>query len=206
MLFLPPFRSYDISSSSSIHDTVNEFESYDGMFRKRTFIPLMVGLGLSLAIVAASYGLSFIFREDIRTSAIILLITTFGIGLSFIPKVNQIEKSFQLGMYFILIFCIVIASMADIRQLVNISFSLFWYVALAMFGSHILHAFIARLFRIDADTVIISGSALICAPPFVPVVAGALRNREVILTGLFVGIAGYALGNYLCVFVAYMLK
>ena len=109
-------------------------------------------------------------------------------------------------MYFILIFCVVVSSMADIRQLANISFSLFYYVGLAMFGSHILHAFIAKFFKIDADTVIISGSALICSPPFVPVVAGALKNREIILTGLTVGIVGYAVGNYLGVLIAYLLK
>jgi uncharacterized membrane protein len=96
--------------------------------------------------------------------------------------------------------------MADVRKLVNISFDLFWYVGLAMFGSHILHALLARVFKIDADTVIISGSALICSPPFVPVVAGALRNREIILTGLVVGIAGYAVGNYLGVIIAYALR
>jgi uncharacterized membrane protein len=75
-----------------------------------------------------------------------------------------------------------------------------------MFASHALHIFIARIFNIDADTVLISGSALICSPPFVPVVAGAIKNRDVILTGLVVGIAGYAVGNYLGIAVAYILK
>jgi uncharacterized membrane protein len=161
---------------------------------------------LSLLIVAASYGLSLLFPEEFMTAAIILLITTFSIGLSFVPKINKIKKAFQGGMYIILIFCLVVASMADLRQLANITFSLFWFVALVMFGSHFLHALIAKFFRLDADTVIISGAALICSPPFVPVIAGALKNREVILTGLAVGIAGYAVGNYLGVFIAYVLK
>jgi uncharacterized membrane protein len=59
---------------------------------------------------------------------------------------------------------------------------------------------------LDADTVIILGSALICSLPFVPVIAGALKNREIILTGLTVGIAGYAVGNYLGVLIAFILK
>ena len=71
---------------------------------------------------------------------------------------------------------------------------------------HILHIFIARIFKIDADTVLISGTALICSPPFVPVAAGAIKNRDVILTGMVVGIAGYAIGNYLGIAVAYLLK
>ena len=167
---------------------------------------MLAAFGLSVAILGVSYFLGNLLPADYSTAAIILFITTFGIAFSFIPKIKSIKKTFQLGMYIILIFCITVSSMADIKQLANISFSLFYYVGLAMFGSHILHAFIAKFFKIDADTVIISGSALICSPPFVPVVAAAIKNREVILTGLTVGIAGYAIGNYLGVLLAFALR
>jgi len=184
----------------------DEFESYDGIFKKETFLPLLGALGLSAAILGVSFAISLLFPEEFKTAAIILFITSFGIAASFIPKIKNIKKTFQLGMYLILIFCLTVASMADVSKLADVSFSLFYYVGLAMFGSHILHVFIARIFKIDADTVLISGAALICSPPFVPVVAGALKNREIILTGLVVGIAGYALGNYLGIAVAYILK
>jgi len=206
LTFLRPFKSPEVDPSLAEVNPEDDFDSYEGVFKRKTLLPLMGAFGLSLVIVAVSYGLSLLFPEDFMTAAVILLITTFGIGLSFIPKINRIEKTFQGGMYIILIFCLVVASMADIRQLTDISFSLFWFIGLAMFGSHILHALIAKFFKIDADTVIISGSALICSPPFVPVVAGALKNREVILTGLVVGIAGYAVGNYLGILIAYILK
>jgi uncharacterized membrane protein len=184
----------------------DEFESYDGFFKRKIFVPLLGAFGISVAILGVSYALSMLFPKDFSTAAIILFITSFGIIASFIPKIKAIKKTFQLGMYLILIFCLTVASMADITKLADISFSLFYYVGLAMYGSHILHALIARIFKIDADTVIISGSALICSPPFVPVVAGALKNREIILTGLVIGIAGYAVGNYLGILVAYILR
>jgi len=207
LLILPPFKSPETGAIKvgklNIED---EYESYEGYFKRKTFLPVLGAFGLSVLIFGISYGASLLFPENFATAVIILLITTFGIAFSFIPRIKNIQKSFQTGMYIILIFCIVVSSMADVRQLVNISFDLFWYVALAMFGSHILHAFLARFFKIDADTVIISGCALICSPPFVPVVAGALKNREVILTGLVVGIVGYAVGNYLGVIIAYALK
>ncbi len=207
LTFLPPFKSPDNGNLKKKQiDVEDDFDSYDGIFKKEIFLPLLGAFGLSLAIVGVSYGLSMLLPEQFSTAAIILFITSFGIGFSFVPKIKKIKKTFQTGMYIILIFCLVVSSMADIRQLADITFSLFWYVGLAMFGSHILHAFLARFFKIDADTVIISGSALICSPPFVPVIAGALRNREVILTGLAVGIAGYAVGNYLGVIIAYALK
>jgi uncharacterized membrane protein len=207
LMWLRPFKAPETGNLTVSNINLEEqYESYTGFFKRKTFLGVLAAFGLSVLIFGSSYGLSMLFPEDFSTAAIILLITTFGIVFSFVPKVKNIEKTFQAGMYIILIFCLVVSSMADIRKLVNISFDLFWYVALAMFGSHILHAFLARFLKIDADTVIISGSALICSPPFVPVVAGALRNREVILTGLIVGIAGYAIGNYLGVLIAYALK
>ncbi|WP_297091757.1 DUF819 family protein [uncultured Draconibacterium sp.] len=205
--FLPPFKP--AKKENERLQQVNleeEYESYEGMFRKSTFLPLMGALGLSVAILGLSYAISLLVPKDYSTAVIILLITSFGIAFSFVPKIKAIKKTFQLGMYLILIFCLTVASMADISKLSNISFSLFYYVALAVYGSHIIHIILARIFKVDADTVIISTSALICSPPFVPVVAGALKNRQVILTGLVVGIAGYAVGNYLGVLIAYLLK
>ena len=67
-------------------------------------------------------------------------------------------------------------------------------------------ALISIFFRIDTDTMLITSTALICSPPFVPVVAGALRNKEIIITGITVGIIGYAIGNYLGFFVAQFLS
>lgn len=206
-LFLPKFKAPESSKIKVKEiDLEEEYESYKGMFQKDTFWPLLGAFGLSVAILGVSYAISLLLPKEYSTAAIILFITSFGIGLSFVPKIKAIKKTFQLGMYLILIFCLSVSSMADISELSNISFSLFYYVGLAMYGSHIIHILLARIFKIDADTVLISASALICSPPFVPVVAGALKNRQVILTGLVVGIAGYAVGNYLGVLVAYLLK
>ncbi len=204
LTFLRPFKKAEVTGEP---DNLDEaFDSYRGILLRKNLFPILAAFGLSVGITGVSFLLSKLFPADFSTAAIILLITTFGIGFSFVPRVKRIKMTFQAGMYLILIFCLVVASMADIRQLADISFSLFWYVGLAMFGSHILHALLARVFRLDADTVIISGSALICSPPFVPVIAGALKNREVILTGLIIGIAGYAVGNYIGVFLAYLLR
>lgn len=204
--FLPAFKPAEHAVDVGEFDVEEEYESYTGILSKKIALPLLGAFGLSVAILGVSYAISLLVPPDYSTAAVILLITTFGIVLSFVPKVKKIKKTFQLGMYLILIFSLTVASMADVSKLSNISFSLFYYVAFAIFGSHIVHIALARIFKVDADTVIISTSALICSPPFVPVIAGALRNREVILTGMFVGIVGYAIGNYLGVLVAYLLK
>ena len=110
-------------------------------------------------------------------------------------------------MYFIIVFCLIVSSMADLRGMFQVdALNLFLFVAMAVFGSMIVHVFLSWIFKVDSDTTIITITALTYSPPFVPVVAGALKNKEVIISGLTVGILGYAFGNYLGVFIAYFLK
>jgi uncharacterized membrane protein len=40
----------------------------------------------------------------------------------------------------------------------------------------------------------------------VPAVAGALKNKDLIITGLTIGILGYAFGTYLGIIIAAILK
>ncbi len=204
-LFLPKSKNTKSSTSSKDYSTA-EFDSYVGIFKRKTFIPLLASLGITILIFGSGYGIMSIVPEDAKTVVIILYITTMGILLSFVPKINKIDKSFQLGMYFIIVFSMAVASQADLKNLVNISTDLFLYVALAVWGSLILHIILSMIFKVDTDTVIITSAALAFSPPFVPVVAGALKNKEVLIPGLTVGIIGYALGNYLGISMAYLLQ
>jgi uncharacterized membrane protein len=150
--------------------------------------------------VAVSVAFGFLVKKEAMMLTVILSITTLSIVSSFIPKINSIDKSFELGMFFIVFFSLVVASMADMEKLFNISSSLFAYISLVYFGALLLHALFCRVFKVDSDTMMVTSVALLCSPPFVPVVAGALKNKEVIVSGLTVGIMGYAIGNYLGVF------
>ena len=101
-------------------------------------------------------------------------------------------------MYFIYIFCIAVASMADLGELhLAGGMSLLGYLLTAVFGSLALQLILARIFKIDADTMVIASVTFINSPPFVPMMAAAMKNKSVLVTGLTLGIIGYAVGNYL---------
>ena len=185
---------------------VDDMNSYHGIFKKKTFIPLLGAIGISVLILAIGGGLSELVPKHVSMLTAILSITTLGILASLIPKINKIEKTFQAGMYFILIFCLDVASMAKFENLDISSLYLFYYIAFAIIGTMLLHILFSAIFKVDTDTTIITSTSLICSPPFVPVVAGALKNKEVILPGLTVGIVGYAVGNYLGVLLAMFLE
>ena len=203
---LPKSKPSGQSSNRTGDIDIAEMDSYQGMFQRKTLLSLLKALGIAILIFGLGFALSNLLPKNAQDPVLIMFITTAGIAVSFIKKVNRIKKSFQLGMYLIIVFSMAVASMADIKNLVNISSSLFSYVALAVWGSMALHILLSMIFKVDTDTVIITSTALAFSPPFVPVVAAALKNKEVIITGLTVGIIGYAAGTYLAYGLAMLLK
>ncbi len=202
-LILPPFNA---GKSEVTDDPAKPMEDYSGMFRSENLKSLLAALGLSVLIFGVSGAASLFLPQVSQIVVVILLITTLGIGSSFIPAVSRLKKSFELGMYFILVFSVAVASMVNVSELSGSTLGVLPYLSFVIFGSLILHVLIAKFFNIDTDTVIITSTAMICSPPFVPVVAGALKNRSIVVSGLTVGIVGYAVGNYLGVAVAEILK
>jgi len=170
-------------------------------------LQLLKALGLSVIIFAIAGGISLALPMLPQMAVIILSITTLAILASLIKPVNRIQKTFQLGMYLILVFSLTIASMADLRTMFNIGMlNLILFISWCYFGSLILHLILAKIFRVDADNFLITATAFIFSPPFVPLVANALKNKNVIVTGITGGIIGYILGNYFGVALAYFLK
>ncbi|RLD47528.1 MAG: hypothetical protein DRI86_00145 [Bacteroidetes bacterium] len=181
-------------------------EDYTNFFKTYNIIPTMGMLLVSILIFAISFGLSMLFAKEYQVMIIILSITTIGIGSSFIPTLRRTPKTYELGMYLILVFSLVVASMADMEKFSMEAIPIFLYVSFTITLSLLLHILLSKIFKIDADTTIITSTALICSPPFVPVIAGALNNRSLIISGLTIGIVGYAIGNYLGIFTALLLK
>jgi len=207
LLFMKPYRyQEDRIENSKTFGISEDFESYSGIFRRPVFLPLLKAIGFSILIFGIGGGLSLIVPENAKMAVVILCITTLGILASLLPFVNKIGKTFQAGMYLILIFCLVVASMADISKFSLSSMPLFTYIFIAVIGSLFLHAILSAIFKINVDDFLITTTALAMSPPFVPVIAAALKNKKIIIPGLVVGIIGYAVGNYLGVFVATVLK
>ena len=80
------------------------------------------------------------------------------------------------------------------------------YVIFSVIGSIIIHTLLSKIFKIDADTMIITSIALVYSVPFIPVVAESLKNKYIIVSGIIIGLFGYTIGNYLGVVIAYALK
>lgn len=208
-LFLKPYKSTGSQDQPDLD--VSDFESYDGFFSRSSIPDILKAFGVALVICGSGLGLMQFFEGDTQFTVAVLTVTTLGILASLIPAVNAVKRSFQLGMYFIYIFCMIVASQADMASLINpdskeLVVNMFLFITLVIVGSLILHALLSKIFGINVDDYIITSTALSNSPPFVPVVAAALRNKEVVVPGMIIGVIGYAIGNYLGVAIAYLLK
>jgi uncharacterized membrane protein len=206
---LPRFteeKGISVEASVIARETEN-LDDFSGMLEKKRLLPLLKALGISILIFAVSGGISLALPMIPQMVVVILSITTLAIFASTIKSINKIEKTFQLGMYLILVFSLTIASMADLKTMFGIGMlNLIMFISWCYFGSLILHLILAKIFRVDADNFLITATAFIFSPPFVPMVANALKNKDVIVTGITGGIIGYILGNYFGVALAYFLK
>ncbi|MBO5808364.1 MAG: DUF819 family protein [Bacteroidales bacterium] len=199
--FLPnsigDFTDKDEAAIKAEIDKENE-NPYKGLFTRSGIAQAAKLLGLTVLIVGISAGTALLLPESMFMTVFILMLTTLGIGASFIRKVHDMSYSYDIGMYFIYIFCIVVASMADLSKLDLVGgLDLLGYLLIAVFGSLLMQVIFAKIFRIDSDMMVISSVTFINSPPFVPMMAAAMKNKDVLIPGLTIGVIGYAAGNYL---------
>ena len=62
-----------------------------------------------------------------------------------------------------------------------------------------------RIAHVSGDLFCVCQIALLCSPPFVPPVVGAMQNKKVLISGIVIGLVGYAIGTYLGVLIAFVL-
>ncbi len=203
---LLPAKQSESTTEDEMQDVKAEsFENYHGMLKPKTFGKMMLGFLLSLGMLAIGAGISLLITGKLNELVVILTITTLAIAASFSPKVRNLPKTFELGMFFILIFSVVVASKFDIHQIDRSSLKILWFILFVMITSIVLHLIFCKIFKVEGDLFTVGHISLLCSPPFVPPVVEAIGNRKVLLSGIVIGLAGYAAGNYLGVLIAWAL-
>jgi len=192
------------------HDNHYEDDNYHPLLQKENWPQVGKVIGLSILTLALSLGLTQVataaFQLTNSGALVIILLTSFGIGFSLFKKVQALHLAYKMGMYLIYVFCITVASMANLSELTNFDAMVAIFLFGTVIGSIMLHALFCRLANVDSDTFMATSVSAICSPPFVPMIAKALGNPSVILSGMTTGIIGYALGNYIGISLALLLQ
>ena len=195
------------------NDTINaedyvEDNPYKDFGKKASIIQLLKVFVAAVAVAIVSLLVSNLFKEgtvmfdllggDFSMVALILVLTTISLLLTLFKGVRSWDKSFDAGMYLIYIFCFAMAMLADLSQLDwKMGLWVLVYQAIIIFGSLALGVLLARPFKVDADSLVITSDTLVNSPICVPMIAAAMKNKDAIMVGITNGLAGYAVGNYL---------
>ena len=203
---LLPYRDESTAEQTDAgSDLDHGIEQYGALLKWRIFLRSLIGLAISIGFLAIGAGLSLLITGGLNELVIILTITTLSIIASFSPKIREIPKTFELGMFFILIFSVVVASQFDIQTLNSGALAIGGFLLFIVVVATLLHLLFCRIFKVSGDLFSVALTALLCSPPFVPPVVGAMGNKKVLISGIVIGLIGYAIGTYLGVALAYLL-
>ena len=203
---LLPFKEKDLNASADVAVAITDVENYDGMLRRETFPKTLVGLGLAIVFVAVAAGISLLVTGALNEMIIILSVTTMAIVASFSEKIRAIPKTFEMGMILILMFSIVVASQFNFYTLQSSAIILIEFVLLVLIVATTLHLLFCRLAKVEGDLFVVANIGLLCSPPFIPPVVGAMGNKKVLVSGLAIGLVGYAVGTYLGIALSLILE
>lgn len=182
-------------------DVAEETNLYQGFGSKKSIIQLLKIFGAAAFVVAVSLGVASaakMFNENIFMLVLFLTLTTLSLLLASCREVKSWDKSYDAGMYLVYIFSVAIASSADLTKLnLEGSVYLFLYQLYGVGVSLLLTLVLGKLCRIDGDTAIMTSNTMINSPALVPIIAAVMKNRDMLIVGISIGLVGYAIGNYL---------
>ncbi|MEE9169680.1 MAG: DUF819 family protein, partial [bacterium] len=136
----------------------------------------------------------------------ILWLTTVVLIVAQVPAVKRLTGSAMLGNYLLLLFLASNGATSVIANIIRIGPAVFYYAAgtVAMHGIVIFG--LGRLLRIDLATLAVASQANVGGPASAMAMASARGYADRILPGVAVGLSGYAIGNYLGLAVAQLVK
>ena len=192
--FLPSF----VPMKAHDRDETFHYQRVERMASKATIArSWSLAFLLSASALGLSIGFSLLVDGQITAPSVILAVTTLSIGASFVKKIRFLPRTYEFGEYFLLIFCMGIGSISNYHEMLQASPNVLLYVTCVFVGTLAVHFLLSWLFKVDADTTLITSVAGIFGPAFIGPVASVLKNKDIVVSGLTTGLVGYAIANYL---------
>ncbi len=196
--FLRPFPH----SAKQKESAQDEYLNYDMMSIRDIAISLM----LVTIIVGLSIGISFLIFNKLEATLIVVFVTTISLICSFSQYIRTLKGPFEIGDYCLLMFGVAVGMMSDFRELIQAGGPYVLFIGMILLLTIMTQLLLSKLFRIDTDTFIITSTAAIYGPVFIPQVARVLKNKSIIVGGIAVSLIGLAIGNYIGIGLAYLIK
>jgi len=188
-------------------------EEDDAASDRRRHHPYFVSEGLSALSLANLFaaGIILVFVAEWLGQAVpgvpsIVWLTTLALALGHSPLCRDARGAMQLGSVGLHFFFVLIGILSRVSEIVAVGAEVFVFtlIVVAVHGVVVFGA--GKLLRLDVGTISVASQAAVGGPSSALAVAISREWRHLILPGVVIGLFGYAVGNYLGLGVAYLLR
>ncbi len=155
--------------------------------------------------VALLLGSSFLGTMIPQIPAILWL-TTLSLLVGQLKGMARPQGAFPLGTLALHFFFVVIGIFSRVSEILAVGLEVFWLVLMVVAIHGIVVYGGGRLARLDVGTLSVASQAAVGGPSSALAVAVSREWRGLVLPGIIVGLLGYAVGNYLGVGVAVLVR
>lgn len=134
---------------------------------------------------------------DLLVPSMMITVTVLGIAASFNKNIRDTKGMNVVGQYFILVFSFALASSFDFSKMQELFLSIFILYGIITIGVFMVHVIMAKLLKIDPDCTMVTLTAGLYGPAFIPAITKQIKNDELTVPGLITGSIGYAIGTFL---------
>ncbi len=185
---------------------INNYESLEKIpLKGLKKTSLCVILAIFMALTSALIGVVIWFLTgakdgkmmDFVVPSLLIGVTVFGILASFNKQVRETKGNNLVGQYLILVFSFSLSSCLDLTKLGADFAKILLFYGIITVGTFFIHILFAKLFKIDVDCTLVTLTAGLYGPAFIPAITSQIKNDELTAPGLIVGSLGYAIGTFI---------
>lgn len=203
---LKPILSLILSQFKPANLTINKNISIDNPLSKIQKIKMIFyAVILAILMLSISFGLVNLGFGYTHIPLFLITLTTLSIIGAQQRFIKKIAYKFETAEFLLLIFSFGIGLQIDLNALLTNGLELYFLVGTVFISTILIHILLAWITKTDVDTLMISSTAALFGPAFIPPVAKAINNKELIVYGIALGLLGYILGNYLGLGIAWFL-
>lgn len=191
--FLPEVQY--AGDANQISDSETKISNYILSF---VISALLVGLGVLI---------SKLFSPELEQLIIFSIVSFSSVIFALKFPINLKTEANNMGNYFLLVFCVAVGSMVEFDKILQTqNIRIFTLTGLVIFFSVIIHMIFCYLKKVDRDIAIITMTAAIFSPAFVPAVIKNLDNSKLLISGIAAALMGLFIGTYSGFFVSFLIN
>jgi len=160
----------------------------------------LIAAGL-LLVMASSW-----LAEVVPRLPAIVWLTTLALLLGHSPLYRKPPGALQLGSVALHFFFVLIGIFARGSEIAAVGMDVFFFTMIVVVVHGLVAFGIGRLCRLDLGSIAVASQAAVGGPSSALAVAISREWRHLVLPGVVMGLCGYALGTYMGLGVAYLLR